>query len=349
VRLLDDAVIADPYDVIVVGSGLGGLTAAGLIAKRGLRVLLVEHHYLPGGMCTTLRRQGFSFDTGTALMYGFGERGVNPHRFVMNELGADVDVIEHRALFRMRLPDRQITFWPDYQRFVEELVGAFPGQAKQIRSLYAYLYGLYKNIIAREPMVVPPSEIPPAENLRKLLRHPLAMLQTVRMLTTSTESVLSRFITDPELMAFFDKLVSTYVYCTTAEAPAILAATMFIDNHVGGAYYPARSPQVLSSTLEKAIEQSGGQVLCGHRVDEIVIENGTATGVRLSDGMVIHSRAVVANVTVWNLYGRLIRPEHLPPGRLEWAQKLIPTYPATVLYIGVNAEGSPRARCRSRC
>jgi phytoene dehydrogenase-like protein len=70
-------VIADHSDV--VGSGIGGLTAAGLIANRGLRVLLVEYHYLPGGMCTTLRRQGFSLDTGTALMYGFGERGVNPH------------------------------------------------------------------------------------------------------------------------------------------------------------------------------------------------------------------------------------------------------------------------------
>src|SRR5512139_266898 len=172
-RLLDDAVIADSYDVIVVGSGLGGLTAAALIAKRGLRVLLVEHHYLPGGMCTTLRRKGFSFDTGTALLYGFGERGVNPHRFVMNELGADIDIIEHRALLRMRLPGKQITFWPDYERFVEELAGVFPAQADQIRALYAYLYRLYRDVIAREQMIEPASEIPPSENLKKLLRHPL--------------------------------------------------------------------------------------------------------------------------------------------------------------------------------
>jgi phytoene dehydrogenase-like protein len=102
--LLDGAVLQDSYDVIVVGAGLAGLTAAALIAKCGLGVLLVEQHYLPGGMCTTLRRQGFSFDTGTALLYGFGERGVNPHRFVMNELGADSDVIEHQALLRMCLP-----------------------------------------------------------------------------------------------------------------------------------------------------------------------------------------------------------------------------------------------------
>jgi prolycopene isomerase len=360
--LLDDAVLADSYDVVVVGSGLAGLTAAALIAQRGLRVLVLEHHYLPGGMCTTLRRQGFSFDTGTALLYGFGERGVNPHRFVMNALGADIDVIEHRALLRMRLPGKdspgtgqglpatgqglpatgkQITFWPDYERFVEELAAAFPHQAGQVRALYTHLHKLYSDVIANQQLIVPPSEIPLSENLGKLLRHPITMLQSLRLLNTSAETVLSRYVTDPELRAFFDKLCSTYVYCTAAETPGILAATMFIDNHVGGAYYPARSPQILASTLERAIEDHGGQVLCGHRVEEIVIQDGAATGVRLAGGRFIPATRVVANVTVWNLYGRLIRQEHIPAGRRAWADSLVPTYPAVVLYIGVDAEAIP--------
>ena len=76
--ILDGAVLQDSYDVIVVGSGLAGLTAAALIAKRGLGVLLVEHHYLPGGMCTTLRRQGFSFDAGTALCMASANVGSIP-------------------------------------------------------------------------------------------------------------------------------------------------------------------------------------------------------------------------------------------------------------------------------
>ncbi len=316
--LLDGAVLQDTYDVIVIGSGLAGLTAAALIAKRGLGVLLVEHHYFPGGMCTTLRRQGFSFDAGTALMYGFGERGVNPHRFVMNELGADLDVIEHQALLRMRLPAaqgqpaRQIIFWPDYDLFVAELMHAFPAQAEQVRALYQYLYHIYPDIIANQQLIVPPSEIPPGENLKKLLRHPLAMLQTLRMLDEPTSAILDRYITEPYLRAFFDKLCSTYVYCTSAETPAILAATMFIDNHVGGAYYPARSPQILASTLERAFEEAGGHCLYGSSVDEILIQNGAAAGVRLDNGITITARQVVANVTVWNLYGKLIRPEHIP-------------------------------------
>ena len=292
-------------------------------------------------MCTTLRRKGFSFDTGTALMYGFGERGVNPHRFVMNELEADVDVIEHEALLRMHFNGKPIVFWPDYDRFVTELCAAFPKQADEVRALYAYLRRLYTNVIASQQMVVPPTEIPPQENLKKLLRHPAAMLASLRMLSMPAENVLRRFVKDPELMAFFDKLCSVYVYCTAAETPAILAATMFVDNHVGGAYYPARSPQIYSSTLEKALEDAGGQALYGHRVDEILIESGRATGVRLADGTVVRARAIIAGVTVWNLYGKLVRPEFQKPGRAEWAKSLVPTYASLVLYIGVRAEAIP--------
>ena len=292
-------------------------------------------------MCTTLRRKGFSFDTGTALMYGFGERGVNPHRFLMNELEADVDVIEHEALLRMHFNGKPIVFWPDYDRFVTELCAAFPNQADEVRALYSYLHKLYTDVIASQQMVVPPTEIPPQENLKKLLRHPFAMLSSLRMLSLPAAKVLRRFVKDPELMAFFDKLCSVYVYCTAAETPAILAATMFVDNHVGGAYYPARSRQIYSSTLEKVFEDAGGQTLCGRRVDEIVIENGAATGVRFADGTIVRAGAIVAGVTVWNLYGKLVRPEFQRPGRAEWAKSLVPTYASLVLYIGVKAEAIP--------
>jgi len=339
--LLDDTVLNDRYETIVIGSGLSSLTAAALLAKRGRQVLLVEYHYLPGGMCTTLRRQGFSFDTGTALMYGFGPKGFNSHHWLMNELGEDVDIIAHQSLLRMHFEGKTITFWPDYDWFLDELTTAFPTQEKELRALYGYLRDIYTKVIARDPVIVPPTETPPRDNLKILLHHPGAMLTTLRMLSTNTESALKRFIQDPDLLAFFDKLTSTYCYCTVRETPAILAATMFVDNHVGGAYYPARSPQILASTLERAIERHGGQTLYRRAVEEIIIEKGRATGVRLSDGTALRADRIIAGVTVWNLYGKLIRPEHSRLQRRRWAEGLIPTYGAMVLYLGVAAEAIP--------
>ena len=63
-QILNEAVIRDRYDVVVVGAGIGGLTAAALLAKRGLKVLLLEQHYIPGGVCTAIRRKDIAMDVG---------------------------------------------------------------------------------------------------------------------------------------------------------------------------------------------------------------------------------------------------------------------------------------------
>ena len=59
-KMLQDATIREKYDVVVIGAGIGGLTAAAVLAKRGLKVLVVEQHYIPGDCCSTIRRHGIS-------------------------------------------------------------------------------------------------------------------------------------------------------------------------------------------------------------------------------------------------------------------------------------------------
>ena len=87
------------YDVVVIGSGIGGLTTAALLAKRGLKVLVVEQHYQPGGCASIFRRKGFTFDVGASLFFGFGEEGYNPHQFVMNEIEEDINLVPMNETF----------------------------------------------------------------------------------------------------------------------------------------------------------------------------------------------------------------------------------------------------------
>ncbi|MDP3130359.1 MAG: FAD-dependent oxidoreductase, partial [Bacillota bacterium] len=68
------------YDVCVIGAGLAGLTAAALIAKRGLSVAVVDKNYMPGGSCGVFKRGEATFDYGSSMLYGWGETGFNPHR-----------------------------------------------------------------------------------------------------------------------------------------------------------------------------------------------------------------------------------------------------------------------------
>ena len=121
-RLINDIVLSDRYDVIVVGAGLGGMAAASLLAKRGLSVLMIDQQGKPGGSCTSFRREDVTFDVGTAMLYGFGERGFKPFRFLINELEEPVEVVAHPTLARMTFEGQPITFWPDVERFLQECI-----------------------------------------------------------------------------------------------------------------------------------------------------------------------------------------------------------------------------------
>jgi len=340
-QILTDNLIKDEYDVIVVGAGLGGMTAAGLLAKRGLSVLMIEQQNKPGGACTSFKREDHVFDVGAAMLYGFGEKGFRPFCFLINELEVPIDIVAHSTLARMTFEGHEIIFWPDIDRFLEELVALFPQEADGLRSFYRDLYKMYENIVIKNEVISPPSEFSPRQGLRRLLSDPLSILKMQKLLSTSTLDLLKKYFHTPEIFNFFDKLCSAYSYTTAEETPAVLAATMFIDNHIGGVYYPAGGAQMLPNVIEKAFEQNGGQVLYRQLVDEILIEDGKAYGVRLQNGIEIRAERIIANATVWNIFGKLVRPEHISPERLKWAQSLVPTFPSMTLYMVVDREGIP--------
>jgi prolycopene isomerase len=340
-RLVNNCLLRDRYDVIVVGAGLGGMTAATLLAKRGLAVLMIEQQPKPGGSCTSFRREGVTFDVGTAMLYGFGQRGFKPFRFLLNELEEPVEVVAHSTLARMTFEGQPITFWPDVERFLQELGRLFPDEKEGLRAFYRDLYKMYENIVLKNEVVVPPSEFSRRQALRSLMSNPLQMIKMQRLLTTSVRTLLDRYFHSQAIINFFDKLCSAYCYCTAEETPAVLAATMFLDNHIGGVYYPAGGAQMLPNKIEKAFERMGGQVLYHSLVDEILIKDGQAYGVRLQNGTEVLADRIIANATVWNLYGKLVRPEHIPPERLAWAQNLVPTFPSMTMYMVVDRAALP--------
>ena len=326
--------------VIIIGAGLSGLTCAALLAKKGLDVTVVESQFKPGGSCGIFKRKDTIFEQGAAMLYGFGEKGFNPHRFVFNSLEEPIDMIKHDNLYVINYGDKRVVFYEDINKFVEQLGEIFPGQKENFERFYKDIEKLYLKVIAENPSYISPDILKKEDGLKKLLSHPLAYIKFLGFLNSSTESLLEKYFDDKEVFKFFDKLTSTYCYTTVKETPAVLSTIMFVDNHYGGSYYPAGSTLNLVGKLEKLIEENNGNMIYNKEVTKILVKDNKAIGVKLDDDKEMFSDYVVHSGTVWNLYNKLLS-ESTDEKTVELVNSLVPTYPSIVLFALVKEEAIP--------
>lgn len=324
------------YDAIIIGGGLSGLTAGSLLAKSGLKVAVIEKSYNPGGSCGVFKRHGVTFDIGAAMLFGFGDKGFNAHRFVFDCLEEPIEVVKHEMLYCMNFKGHLIRFGEDINGFAEELGAVFPTERANIKRFYRDLEKMYNDVMVANPNYTTPDETAAKGAMKSLVRHPLSYARFLGYLNKSARRLLAGYFSDPEIFKFFDKITSTYCYATLEESPAVLAAVMFVDNHAGGSYYPAGSTIFLPGKLEKVIEENGGIMLLEKEVTQILFKDKKPVGVELTDGEKIFTRDLIYSGTVWNLYGKLIGRPYLTLDRARWAAGQVPTYPSVVLYALVD-------------
>lgn len=339
------------YDCIIIGAGLSGLSAASLLAKRGLSVAVCEHASKPGGSCGIFKRQLDAkpavFDQGSSMLFGFGDHGFNAHRYLFNCLEEPIHVIKHDHLYAVNYDGKRIKFPGDIDQFITHLSSVFPHQANNIRRFYKDMGKLYKKVISENPSFTTPDETDPLSGIKSILKHPAAYFRFLSYLNISADKLLRKYFDDDEILKFFDKLTSTYCYATLEEAPAILASVMFIDNHEGGSWYPAGSTLFLPGILEKVIEENGGHMYYDTTVEEILFRDtpgsvkllsSSARGVLLGNGHRMTADNIIFSGTVWDLYGKLLPDHMVTEEMLKWTGSQEATYSSLVLYAVIDKE-----------
>jgi phytoene dehydrogenase-like protein len=326
------------YDVTIVGSGIGGLSCAALLAKRGLKVLVVEQHYLAGGYCTSFPRKGHStFDAGVHDISGLGPRG--PVRFLLRELGIGEDIEFKRVTSEYIFPTIRFKVPNDWKDFVTLLSSHFPAEKENISAFFDEMKGIYddiyKDIDARNGVIGPP------KNVQEIMKYPLTHQHLFHSLNKTYLEMLDHYFSDASLK----QILCTLTGYLTDDPRALQAFSMapIFGYYFDGGYYPRGGSQALADALVSVIRSNGGSVLLSKRVDRILVKDGSACGISVESKTPRVARTdeyragiVISNADVKETFLRLIEPDNLTADFLKRVQEIEPSTSAFVVYLSLD-------------
>lgn len=331
--------MSETYDVIVIGAGIGGLTTAALLQHSGLRTITFEHHKRPGGSAALFRKKGYTFDSGASLFYGFGtaDNGgtLNLHRRIFDRLGIEVKTIPDPVQIHYHLPNGfEVKAHYDRERFLGELIARFPDEAEGIRKFYDELEAVY-NVISSFPAGS-------LENWEHLLwigaRYPKKVYELTVQTFKSMGATARKYIKNEELLKFIDIECYSWAVKDAAATPLVNAGICLADRHHGGINYPVGSSGAIAEGLVQGIQKFGGEVRYLSMVDEILLKNGKAAGVRLKNGEEFFAKAIISNATVWDTFNHLVRDERYRVSDSKF--EIAPSW--FQLHLGVDARIFPK-------
>ncbi len=318
--------------VIVIGAGVGGLSAAAALLKAGCRVTVLEAHVYPGGCAGTFFHQGYRFDAGATLAGGFSPGG--PHARLAERLGLDWPVRAVDPAWVTHLPDRSVTQWADPERWRQERGAAFPG-AETFWRRQEQLAEIAWDIAGRH-FPWPPESPGDAAALALALR-PQTLLAGPYLFQTVAD-LAGAAGRDPAFRLFLDAQLLISAQTTAAHAHALYGSAA-LDLPRRGVNHVRGGIGGLAQTLTDWIRRHGGEVLFRQPVTQLEVAHGRAVGVQTARGQRLAADAVIANVTPWAL--RALLGEAAPAALRREVQRRPATWGAFTLYLGLDAAALP--------
>ena len=312
-------------DVIIIGAGMAGLTCGCLLAQKGLKVLMIEKNQKVGGCCTSFEKDGFSFDLSVQSLGECQEGG--RIRRILKQLNL-LDQIHFISLEPAReylFPDRRVSQSSKLETHIENLSSLFPGERKGIEKVYALLKKIFEEF----------SSIPSSFNWFK----PSSFLSQYPFLSQYKDKtygeLLNEFISHPFLKTLLS-IRSSYALLPPEEISAVGMAGIEISYFNCGVSCVEGKVEQLPLKMGEALEKMGGQILTGHEVQQILIEEKKAMGVRLKDGREMTGKVAISNIDAHHTFSDLIGEDHIPSGFRSKLKGMRPALSYFILYLGIE-------------
>jgi all-trans-retinol 13,14-reductase len=317
-------------DAIVIGSGIGGLTAAAALAKRGRRVLVLERHSQLGGMTQTFRRREYTFAPAVHYIGGAGDapgpdnqfgrilRWLTDGQLRFASIGSPYDVV--------RFPGFEFPIETTREAYIARLKALFPDESAAIERYFAACADAQRAVHALFAGRGLPAPL-------GLVVRWLNAARVRRALQTTTADAV-RAIRDRRLAALLSARWGDYGLPPERSPLAMHALVM--GSYFADAYYPVGGPAQFAKTLGATVRAAGGELRTDAAVSEIRVERGRVAGVRLASGESMASPVVISDMGAHNTVAAL--PAEVAP---EWRKALAALKPGVSyisLYIGFKGD-----------
>jgi all-trans-retinol 13,14-reductase len=326
----------DEYDVIIVGSGVGGLVCGSLLSKWGYKVLVLEQHYQVGGYCSSFMRKGFIFNAGVEDVSGLWEKG--PITYLLKELGLRKEDLFVKNTREYVFKGRHIRA-ESLEEFIEILSGMFPDEKENIRAFFEEAEKAYEECYREAEVYGTPL---PAELIakvfgdRKLLDYPREHPHFYDWMNKSFKEKLDEYFRNEDLKALLCALLG-YVGTTPDKTPASSALTACVSYYLHGGYFPKGGAQKFANSLRDFIVSHGSTVLVNHKVDRILVEDGKAVGVKSGD-RIFRAPIVVSNVNAKTTFLELVGRDNLKKEFVEYIMGLKMSPSCFMVFLGLDMD-----------
>jgi phytoene desaturase len=331
--------------VVIIGSGISGLTAALYMLEDGHQVLVLEQYQTPGGVTAALRKDGYTWEQGQMLVEGFGPGEVVGT--ILSELGIFDQVETVRDDRSYSFPDFEICRPDQYAGpawRIEHLKQVFPAESRNL-DRYSRFYG---RIMKLRDLAFRAERSRGLSAILLKLRLYAALLPLWSKRNWDSARMADHLFDDDKLKAVFLALLADFVVRPSQfqglGIPAINPEPAFerrLDLEARGVPQPSYRNIVggcdaLVSVMVREIEARGGRISCGAEVERIRIEQNRVTGVELAYGTVESADLVIASGGAREVFFELVGKDSLPAEFVEKIDDIPLMESVFMVHLGVD-------------